>query len=409
MSFNTRVAAGIFVASVISGSASAQEAIFDKARPDYQPNGIRVGSFDLKGNADITETFDDNIYSAGDGRTVDDLITTIAPALNLESNWNNHELNFYSDAKIRKYYDESSEDRNEFTLGTDGRVDIIRGMYVDGGLEYARRTQERGSADNNTNAVEPTEFDLYTARAGFYRGVSRYSFDFDVDAKKFNFDDDETRTGAIIDNDDRDRKEYKTTGKLGYEIYKNYQAFLRGTYNRKSYDNDLVIDRDSDGYEAVVGTDVNISGKLRGEVFAGYMEQDYNSAAFKDIEGASYGASLLWNPIQITSVDFGVERTIEETSIAAFSGYTADTYSLRVEHELLRNVLLGANGSYALNDYEGNTNREDKITTLGAEVKYLINRNASAKLGYEFSTRDSNANNQDYDKNIFLVGLGLGF
>lgn len=394
---------------ISAASASAQQAIFSKERPDFDASGITAGGFKVKPTLDLEERYDDNIYS-DNSNEIEDFITTISPAIELESNWNRHQLNAYANGEFVKYKDENSEDQDNYGVGADARFDILRETFITAGITYDELSEERGSPSAAANSVEPTEYSQTTGTIGFYRGLRKVSLSLDATATQLDYDDGSTSAGANIDNDDRDRDQYRTNARIGYEFLPDYEAFISGSLDKREYD-DTSVNRDSDGYEITVGTAVNISGKARGEVFVGYMEQDYDSNTLNDIDGAAFGASLLWNPTQITSLNFGVIRSIEETAIANSSGYIATNYSADLEHELLRNVLLGTNISFSNNDYESTTAnpREDNILSAGAEVRYLINRNTSAKIDYEYQDRDSNAANQDYTKNIVMIGLGVGF
>ena len=57
---------------------------------------------------------------------------------------------------------------------------------------------------------------------------------------------------------------------------------------------------------------------------------------------------------------------------------------MSLDHELLRNVLLNVIVSYETDDWKG-IDRTDKISGLGAGVKYLLNRNVYLGLTYTFS------------------------
>ena len=58
-----------------------------------------------------------------------------------------------------------------------------------------------------------------------------------------------------------------------------------------------------------------------------------------------------------------------------------------MDHEYLRNVLLQANGSFYHDDYRGGGSQS--LYAFGTGVTYLLNRNASATLGYDFLARES--------------------
>ncbi len=75
-----------------------------------------------------------------------------------------------------------------------------------------------------------------------------------------------------------------------------------------------------------------------------------------------------------------------------------------MQHELLRNVLLNATADYTRDNFEG-TSRTDNVFGLGAGVSYLLNRNLSLDANYRFTKRDSDDNNQEFDRNVVLVGI----
>src|SRR3546814_5981286 len=103
----------------------------------------------------------------------------------------------------------------------------------------------------------------------------------------------------------------------GYEIMPSYEAFLRVTYNQRDYDSnvdDAGFNRDSDGYEAVAGVALDLSGVTFGDVYAGYMSQDYDDPALQDVDGPVVGAGVTWNPTALTSARLDVSRSEEHTS-----------------------------------------------------------------------------------------------
>src|SRR5690606_39515818 len=97
-------------------------------------------------------------------------------------------------------------------------------------------------------------------------------------------------------------------------------------------------------------------------------------------------------------------RTVEETTQQGASGYFSSVYGASVDHELLRNLLVGAKLSYTINDYEGIT-REDDEYRAGVYGRYLMHRNLYVSLSYDYRERDSNVAGADFDKNIFMVRL----
>jgi uncharacterized protein (PEP-CTERM system associated) len=79
-----------------------------------------------------------------------------------------------------------------------------------------------------------------------------------------------------------------------------------------------------------------------------------------------------------------------------------------VEHELLRNVILTANGTYSNQDYQGIT-RTDNVYSGSIGGRYLITRNFSAGLTGTYSRRNSNAVNSSYNQQIVLANLRMQY
>ena len=168
------------------------------------------------------------------------------------------------------------------------------------------------------------------------------------------------------------------------------------------------VSRNSHGYRAAVGTEVDITSILFGEMSVGYSWRDYTSNQLSDANGWGAEGSLTWNATPLTSVILTASTGIDETTVI-FEGDAAEanfqnTVALDVNHELLRNVLLNANVGYARDDFEG-TSRTDNIFAAGAGVSYLLNRNLSVDARYRFTTRDSDDNDIEFNRNIVLVGL----
>ncbi|MDB2415530.1 outer membrane beta-barrel protein [Rickettsiales bacterium] len=382
------------------------ENIFDKEREDYKADGVRLGAFELKPSINISETYNDNIFAVETGQT-SDMITNIRPGFELSSDWSNHELVFAASGDFGLYADNDDEDYQDYSVSTDLRLDVLNETHVTAGASYDHLHEDRGSADD-VNGKDPTEYDVTTGRVGLYRGLRKFSFSLDGVVSQYDYDDVSTSTGTIIDNDDRDRDEYGFTAQVGYEIVPEYQAFIRYSANKREYDQNAGTNRDSDGYEVVAGTAINLSGKARGEIYAGYIEQNYDNAAFRDIDGLSFGGNLLWNPTSLTSVNLNANRSIEETTTAGASGYVATSYIATVEHELRRNILLGLDVSTTNNDYEGGSpSREDDVSSVGLRGKYLFSRRIDVGVQYNYDERDSNIVGQDYHANKLYLDFSF--
>lgn len=386
------------------------QTVTTRPRPDYDALGVRVGAFTLFPSVGLSASYNDNIYASDQNRK-SDMVFTGTPQVNLVSTFSRHSLNFGAGAAIVRYLDETDEDHENFHVNGGGTLDITSQTALNGGLAFARTHEDRDEP-TATNSVEPTQLDTISANAGLSHQFNRVGVRVSGLAEDLDYEDGRNSLGGVINNDDRDRKEYTFTTRVSYDVSPGYSAFVEGEYNERRYDagtDDVGFNRDSSGYRLNVGTAFDLTGVTFGELFAGYMRQEYDDSRFGDNDGLGFGAAVTWNATQLTTVRLDASRTIRETTQAGSSGTTNSRVALKVDHELLRNLLLHGNAAYTLAEYEGNTSREDDIYGAGLGLTYMMNRNVQVEGGYQFSMRDSTTAGDvdDYYRNVFRVGLRL--
>jgi hypothetical protein len=171
------------------------------------------------------------------------------------------------------------------------------------------------------------------------------------------------------------------------------------------------VKRNSHGWEVDAGTAVEITRLVTGEIYVGYLEQDYQSPVLKSPTGVAFGGNLIWNITPLWSIKGSASQSVAETDITQASSSTETNFSVTVEHELLRNVILTGNAGYIHDDYNGIT-RTDDTYLVGAGAKYLLNRNLRLSADITYSSRSSTStafSNAAYDRLIGIVGVQVGF
>ncbi|HEX6958804.1 MAG TPA: outer membrane beta-barrel protein [Ferrovibrio sp.] len=379
------------------------QTVMERPRPDYDPIGIRLGGFMLLPGLTVGESYNSNIF-ATENNTQDDFITTIQPSANLRSNWNNHALNFHADSSIERYADHSSEDIEDYTLTTDGRLDVLHDLRLYGGAGYLRRHEARSSPDNVSGSTERARYDDYQATAGIEKVFNRLSTRLDGQFDRFRYGDVTLSNGTVSDLSDRDRDQTQVSLRTGYELAPLRQVYLLGAYNWRNYDSEVNsgFDRDSTGYLLAVGADYDIDGVTFLEGYVGYRVQDYDDPALKSLGGWASALKLTWNVTRLTTVTGTLSRTVEETTVSNASGYFSTKAEVRADHELLRNLILNASLAYQNDDFEG-VSRTDNYYLASIGAQYLMNRYLSLSGGYGYRTRNSDQSGADFDENVVFL------
>lgn len=376
----------------------------ERPRPDYDPLGIRAGSFLFFPSIGALGVYDDNVFATEDNED-DDYGLILSPDLLVTSNFSRHSLNFRAGAEFGLWQDFSDNDYQDAHAETSGHLDITRDDRLSGGLGIYRQHDDRSDPDD-TGTDEPTVFYRGVGRLGYRHNFNRIYTQIDGQVQRRDYQDNNN-----VNEDDRDRNVYDARARLGYRISPRFGAFLQGGYQVTKYDtreDNTDIDRDSTGWNVDVGTEIDITGLLFGELGIGYTQRNPEDSDLDGFDGIGGGGRLTWNVTPLTTLIFDASGEINETTVT-FDGDTASAnFQKRVgvdaTHELLRNVLLNANLAVQRDDFEG-TSRTDDSLFAGAGVSYLINRNLSLGLTYDFSTRDSDANSEDYTRNIIRLGI----
>jgi len=379
------------------------ESVLEHPRPDYDAAPIDLGSFELYPTLELGETYDDNIYAASSGAR-DDAIGTIRPIVDLFSNWGRHALSITTFGDINYYSQHPAEDYRNAVVDVNGRYDIQAETWLAGRAGFQRLAETRTSP-NAVDGSEPTQFNVAKAGLSFYRGIGLLKTTADYDAKRFDYDDTPSAAGTI-DQSSRNRTEHVTGGKLSYDMTGNFKPYVRGAYNVRKYDHNAP--HDSTGFDAVVGTVADFGGITSLDVFAGWMEQYYDNFSIKKkVSTPRYGARLDWNVTGMTSVVVEADRTLEETTLTGYNGYTQTGGSVTLTHELLRNVLLEGDLGYSHSDFNGAGDREDDLASAGVGGRYLINRNLYSDLLYSWDHRYSTEDTSEYNRNMVTLRLGV--
>ena len=406
--------AAIGASALTSVSAFAQEAgtdladvrgqsVMERARPGYDPVGVHVGSFMVFPQARIKESYDDNIYAASTGEK-DDFITTLGASVSANSTWSRHALSLSGSVSQALYSDHSDENRLDWNVGGTGRLDITGQTSLDASARYARLHEDRSDPNSPLTANEPVEYDLFNATATFNQRFNRLGFEIGGEFRDYDYKNATSNTGTFILQDNRDRKEYLERARVAYFVSPDTNVFVEGNIDQRRYDNVYTLDRDSDGWAALVGSEFKLTRLAQGEVYVGYQERDYKASTLGSTQGLTYGANIDWFVTPLTTVKLTADSRVEETTVGTASGYDNQRVALGVDHELLRNLILRGRVSFANNDFNDNP-RNDDIIGAGASVLYLLNRNFDVGLAYDYTNRDSNVTGFDYTRNIVALTL----
>lgn len=400
--------ASVADAGVDNFSRGRNTSVAQRSRPDYEAPGIRSGAFLVYPRLEVSAETNDNIYATGTNE-VDDYIFHVRPELSIESDWSQNFLTAYARGSLNRYADNDGENTDEYGLGASGRIDATRLSNIGFGADYTSSFEPRTAPSAPRNAVEPTPLDTAQAYISASRSAGYVKLSGRADWRSFDYEDGRDGLGTIIEQDNRDRDVVSVSGRVDFAISPDTAFFFQATGNERSYDvasTTLSPNRDSSGSEFLIGTSFELSALVRGELAAGYIQQDFEEAAFDDVDGFGVRAQLEWFPSELTTINVAAGRTIEDTPTPGVGAFIANSASIGVDHELLRNLILNGRLSWSRDDYQG-IDRED--TRLGFNVggTYLLNRNLGVNANFSSLDTQSDGARRDQDFTVNKLAVAL--
>lgn len=381
------------------------ETITERGRRRFRADGARAGAFLVFPSFAVTRRHDDNIFATSTGE-VGDFVTLLTPSVRVQSDWSNHALNFSANGEVARFADRSRENYEDFFVGFDSRFDVRRSTNVFAGASFSDRHENRSSPDDVVG-LEPTEFDIISSNIGGFHRFNRLSIRVEGTGDRLDFDDASTAAGVNINNDDRDRVEYRASARFGYEINPTSSAQVALIYNKVDYDDsfdDLGLNRDSDGYAVQVGAVIDLTGLISTDFLIGVFEQSFDDPTFGNIDGSTFQLGVTWDVTPLTTVTGSLSRSVQQSTLAATSGVLRSSAAVGINHELLRNLILSADFLGTRDDFRGTT-REDEILDFSIGAQYLINRRVTAEVGLQAVERDSDLAAFDFDRNRIFFRL----
>jgi hypothetical protein len=402
-------------ASARSGDMFARDrsvAVRDRPHPEYEAMGLPAGGFTLYPKLDIVGEYTDNVFATASGE-VDDFVVRLRPEIAVSTDWSRSSLTAYARSTISRYAEYDSENTEDYDLGAAGRLDVSRAMNLVGGAGFAHLAEPRTAASSQLLSAEPIEYNVASGYIAATRTSGRVKLSARGDIRSFDYEDGTTSTGVNVDQDDRDRTVSSVTGRVDVALSPATALFVQATGNDRNYDvasTPTRAARDSSGYEILAGANFELGAVARGEIAAGYIEQSFDEAVYKDLNGFGARASLEWFPTQLTTVTFTGARTIEDSAIIGSGGYVSTNTALQIDHEFMRNVILSGQVSYANDDYDG-IDRTDERVGASATATYLINRHLGASLAVSHYEQDSSGadGGVSFDINKLMVSLVTQF
>lgn len=327
-----------------------------KEGTDTPPNrselGISLGSFLLYPVLDLRAGYDTNVFAQPSGQQTGSAYLAVRPSLELRSDWLNHMLNAHANGVFGWYTSASTQNYQNFDIGTDGRLDIQRDLYMTGSAAYQRATEALGSPDVAV-ATSPTVQNSIPVNLSLYQRFNRLYYQVSGGFGRFWYQDfSQQLSNTALPSSSRNRTEYGENLRAGYEVFEGWDFWVQGGFNQRRYDSINIVNqnRNSDGWAVTGGSTYDLGGISKLEGFVGYQSQAYQNPSLTT--GAIiFGLGGVWNGYEPLTVRPFIIRSINETAFSNYINYVSTTIGAEINYTIQTAWKLNTGGSFGLADY----------------------------------------------------------
>jgi hypothetical protein len=355
--------------------------------------GMRVGSFALQAVTSTSLAYDDNINASNEDRE-SDFIWSVNQSVRAQSLFRRHSLGFQASAGTGQYLQHRSDSEINWLVGTDGRLDFDRNSSLSANLTYTRDEEDPEAEDAAANA-DDNVYHLVNGGASYNHRFRLFNWSLTGNASRIEYENG--------DDNGRDRWSYGVATSLGYDVNDRLSLNLTPTYNRSFYDessDEDGEDEDTYGYSLSVGANYEVGPRLSANGSIGYSWQ----FADDETQGVIFSGGLFYVIDGSTSAALSVGRSIGDTDVEGASTEISTTASLSLTRALRRDMAVGVSLGASRNEFEGISRKDDNVfATVG--YGYAVNDSIALTASYRYSQRFSGENEEDFNRNLFVIGL----
>jgi hypothetical protein len=375
-----------------------------RPRPDYDPLGVRLGGFRLDGFVEAGMGYDSNIFATKDNVKSDGYAQE-SGTVQLSSDWTRHAVGASAIIDSRQYLSRSDLNWTDWSVGFFGRYDIDPRSNVDFRYRHYKEHLDVYNFDVQSAGIsKPVPFDSDEVQVSGSTRFNRLGLTAIGLYRTFRYED--TDIGGVRQLTS-DRNFDTVIGNLGASYAFTPGRYVTATVRLQdiAYEKSISRGRDSFTWVALLGFEYDFDGVWAGRIGVGYQQRQYNSPLIKTLEAPAFEGRLSWSPTQLTTVTLAAVRTLEESIRADETSYIRTSAGIRVDHEYLRNVLIGGEIRADRREYgSDDASATDGVVQLNS--RWLLNRSLSLVGTYAYTTRLAATGQVDtYDRHLVQLRL----
>ncbi|WP_291297968.1 outer membrane beta-barrel protein [Elioraea sp.] len=384
--------------------------VLNRERPEYDPLGLRIGAFTVRGRATLDQGYNDNVFYTANNKKGDNVTLARADG-SFSSNWSRHAVGGFAGVQRLQYYSLRDQSYTNVEGGLNGAYDVTPDTRLAGDV-FTNVSHVIRTDSDAVPSDEPIQFRTTGGGVGVTQQLARYRLGLrgfyrtvDYDAYAFN--------GVTVRGSGQfnDVNIYGATGTVGY-VLGPYRTVLAGVRVAR-FDYTSVptgfLDLSSQSINGFVGFNYDFDGVWRYEIDLGYIYQQYDEDRIASLSGPSGAIRVTWAPTALLAITANASRNIGQQLVSVpgvrniDNGFFSNRLNLTGTYELFRNVLVNAGVTLRYDEFQGTRGTALFLEeTIGFNV--LLDRNF--RVGGFYLRQDTlNENGGDPSRNVIALRL----
>jgi len=339
------------------------------------------------------------------GERSSDLALRLSPGVEAASHWPRHALTFQAEgglgrrAGLEKMGAEAGDPAlSDWRLAAEGRLDIRRGLTATGGVSLDRVAALLGEvgAFDPSSTVSPTDrYHMTQTHLALTGQQARAVWSLRADWRELDYrgvDPAQNRPAQNRPALNRDDQQIMRFGaRAAYALSPSLALYAEASGDERRHEGGGGWEASSRGRMALIGVDFERAGLMRGDLAVGWLRRSGLSGSEQDRDGWAGRARLDWFVTPLTTVRLSGSRAAEDGSgpdrrVLGSTAALVSAVEVRVDHELLRDLVLSGRVAGARHVFEVDEEREgekpgpsqrlDRFTAALSATRMLSRRTA---------------------------------
>ncbi|MGF6488435.1 outer membrane beta-barrel protein [Pseudomonas frederiksbergensis] len=357
------------------------------------PQSIDIYGFDFTPTLLFSESYDDNFRELE--RAQSSMVTKVAPTFELKAEDRNSATRLIWQPTRYIYHDDSDASNTAQRLRLNSIMEFTDRHRLK--LDAEARKYER----TTSTAVDGINDKIRSNRVnGLYTYGARSAanqIDLGASYAQLRYDN----SGGI--NDDKERNTSGLTTTWYHRIGSNTRGLLEYDHTVFDYESNSRLNSTSDA--VLAGAEWDFTARTTGKVRVGYERKNFDDSDVDDLSNPTWQVDLRWKPRTYSTFSFVARQAMAEGDDGADAVKTT-TALVGWRHGWTERITTVAEVGLGRYEYEGQ-DRTDDLRDYNLAVEYAMRRWLDIELGYRYRNDDSDADNQSFERNIFLLSFNV--